>query len=292
MASLFTRLAPFSGKSFCAFLIAGVITLMSPGANAASPWTQLFVFGDSFSDTGAGYVDCDGPTAIAYVAEDLGLSLVPAGSGSTSGTRRSVNFAVSGGQTGEGEGRRIKQSLLGRGMITQVKDFSQQVHAGELNFEPETTLFFIAGGLNDAALPTAQSVNNLRQIVGHLHAAGARDFRIAVLPESIAAFAAAGKKLNRSLPTLIAELRKAYPTASISLSAWGTYFDQVLSDPKAFGFSNTTEACAGRALFDQDTTPRGNPREFFYYHDGHPSTAVHRIVANHLRAELADRARD
>ena len=59
---------------------------------------RLYVFGDSYSDTGAGYVDCDGPTAVAYLADHLGLHLVPSTQQTSAG--QSLNFSVSGGQSG------------------------------------------------------------------------------------------------------------------------------------------------------------------------------------------------
>ena len=57
----------------------------------------------------------------------------------------------------------------------------------------------------------------------------------------------------------------------------------------AHGIVNTTGACAGRAIFDQDATPVGDPATFFFYHEGHPSTAVHRIVGKKLFEEIKAR---
>ena len=39
----------------------------------AAPYTQLYVFGDSYSDSGSGYLDTNGPTAVAYLAEHLDI---------------------------------------------------------------------------------------------------------------------------------------------------------------------------------------------------------------------------
>jgi phospholipase/lecithinase/hemolysin len=73
------------------------------------------------------------------------------------------------------------------------------------------------------------------------------------------------------------------------LNGWGAAFDEVMEHPKKHGIVNTTSACAGRALFGQDGTPIGDPATFFFYHDGHPSTAVHRIVGAKLFEEIAAR---
>ena len=62
-----------------------------------------------------------------------------------------------------------------------------------------------------------------------------------------------------------------------------------MEHPSPYGIVNTTSACAGRAIFDQDATPAGDPATYFFYHDGHPSTAVHRIVGRKLFEEIAAR---
>ena len=49
------------------------------------------------------------------------------------------------------------------------------------------------------------------------------------------------------------------------------------------------EFAAGRGIFDQDPSPSCDPATFFFYHDGHPSTAVHRIVGKTLFGEIAAR---
>ena len=74
------------------------------------------------------------------------------------------------------------------------------------------------------------------------------------------------------------------------LNHWGPAFDDVMEHPAAHGIVNTTSACAGRAIFDQDPTPVGDPATYFFYHEGHPSTAVHRIVGKKLFEEIAARS--
>ena len=73
------------------------------------------------------------------------------------------------------------------------------------------------------------------------------------------------------------------------LNHWGAAFDDVMEHPAAHGIVNTTSACAGRAIFDQDPTPVGDPATYFFYHEGHPSTAVHRIVGKKVFEEIAAR---
>src|SRR5271169_272038 len=71
----------------------------------AHPYTMLYVFGDSYSDSGAGYVDGNGPTAVVYLAQRLGIPFTYNGDPASKG--RGLNFAVSAASTGEGAGRPI-----------------------------------------------------------------------------------------------------------------------------------------------------------------------------------------
>jgi phospholipase/lecithinase/hemolysin len=252
----------------------------------ARPITRLYVFGDSYSDNGAGYIDGDGPTAVAYLARKLGFELKPS---TDPAAAQSLNFAVSGAQTGHGEGRKVKDALLGRGMMEQVDEFVARVRSRKISFDPDTTLFFIAGGLNDRRLPSAETVANLEAEIRKLHSAGARRFRVALLPTAIPSFGEVGLRLNPELRRIPGEIQAELPNLQIDLSNWGLFFDEVLRNPSAYGIRNTTDKCAGRAIFDEDTTPCASPSSFYFYHSGHPSTAVHRAVGDKLYEELTKR---
>jgi cholinesterase len=258
----------------------------APTSAAATSYSRLYVFGDSYSDIGAGYIDGNGPTAVAYLAWLLGLRVAP-GKPTSSGDQ-SLVYAVSGAGTGEGTGRQVKDALLGYGMLNQVRDFAARVTAGAITFEPDTTLFFLAGGLNDGKRETAATLDNLRQQLEILKALGGRHFTIARLPTRIPQFAAVGQRLNPAYEWFVREEAKALGI-DLWLNHWGAAFDEVMEQPATYGITNTTSACAGRAIFDQEVTPIGDPATFFFYHDGHPSTAVHRIVGRKLFDEIAAR---
>jgi phospholipase/lecithinase/hemolysin len=250
---------------------------------SAAPYNRLYVFGDSYSDIGAGYVDCNGPTAVAYLAWKMGLVFTrpqAAGSGGAS-----IDFAVSGARTGEGDGHHVKAALLGYGMMNQVRDFAARVHSGEIHFDPETTLFFIAGGLNDKPIPTETTIANLRQEIETLKGLGGRHFTVSLLPTKIPSFSVVGQRLDPAL----AQLAQEGPQLGVDLwlNHWGADYDEVMDHPEAYGLVNTKSPCAGREIFDEDTTPKGDPSTYFFYHQGHPSTAVHRIVGQKLYAEVS-----
>jgi cholinesterase len=248
------------------------------------PITRLYVFSDSYSDTGAGYLDGNGPTAVAYLAGHLGFALVPSNASDTTG--KSLNFAVSGAGTGSGSGKRIKGAVLGLGMRNQVEDFAARVHAGSVHFQPETTLFFIAGGLNDQRLATATTLENLKSEIRILHGLGGRRFLIALLPISIPGLSDVSKRLNPALALIPREMAAELRDGSIGLSQWGVFFDEVMHDPAKYGITNTSDACAGRAIFNEDPTPCSKPESYFYYHAEHPSTAVQKVVGKKLYEEV------
>lgn len=261
--------------------------LLAPAiARAASPAPihRMYVFGDSYSDIGEGYLDGNGPTSVAYLAQRLGFALFP--SNAIDVANQSLDFAISGAQTGSGAGNKIGYSLLGYGMRNQVDDFAARVKAHAIAFDPKTTLFFIAGGLNDSHLPTATTIANLSGEIRTLYALGGRRFAVALMPTAIPAFSAVGIRLNPALELLPQELSPQLAGAQIVLSHWGPFYDEVMRHPTQYGITDTTDACAGRAIFHQNATPCASPETHFYYHSGHPSTATHKVVGDKLYNEL------
>ena len=270
-------------KRLCFFLAVLLITVDSYAAKRP-PYTMIYVFGDSYSDSGAGYVDGNGPTAVVYLAQKLDIPFTYFGDPNSEG--KGLNFAVSGARTGEAEGKRYPQGeLLGRGMQNQVNDFARLVRTGDIHFDPEQTMFYLAGGLNDGALPEGATVHNLELDIETLYAVGARRFEVALLPTRIPGFAAEGLRFNPQLSTIPAILHARHPDMQIANSDWGPFFDEVITHPATYGITDTTSTCAGRTLHNEDPTPCSSPQTHFFYHHGHPSTATHRAVGNLLYQE-------
>ena len=267
-------------------IVSALAAQLVPTSGPTTRYSRLYVFGDSYSDIGAGYIDGNGPTAVAYLGWLMGLPVAPSTAAHAAG--KSLVFAVSGAGTGEGEGRHVKEAVLGYGMMNQVRDFAARVKSGDIAFEPQTTLFFLAGGLNDGRRETAFTLDNLRQELQILRELGGRHFTIALLPTKIPQFAAVGLRLNPAYQQFVRQ-EAAAAGVDVWLNHWGAAFDDVIDHPAAHGIVNTTSACAGRAIFDQDSTPVSDPATYFFYHDGHPSTAVHRIVGRKLFEEIAAR---
>ena len=110
-----------------ALAISPLVAQCATTSGATTRYSRLYVFGDSYSDIGAGYIDGNGPTAVAYLGWLMGLQV--ASSKTTGAAGKSLVFAVSGAGTGEGEGRQVKDARLGYGMLNQLRDFAARVKA-------------------------------------------------------------------------------------------------------------------------------------------------------------------
>jgi phospholipase/lecithinase/hemolysin len=246
--------------------------------------SRMYVFGDSYSDIGEGYLDGNGPTAVAYLARRLGFQLMPSNDAAAHG--KSLDFAISGAQTGSGAGRHFGKAFLGYGMRNQVDDFAARVRNQNITFNPGTTLFFFAGGLNDSNLSSQQTVANLEGEIKTIYSLGGRHFMVSLLPTSIPEFSAVATRLNPALAGIPAALNSQLPGARVNVSHWGPDYDEVMHHPAKYGIKDTQHDCAGRAIFHQGTTPCASPATHFYYHHGHPSTATHKAVGAMLYKEV------
>lgn len=251
----------------------------------AAPYTQLYVFGDSYSDSGSGYLDTNGPTAVAYLAQRLDIPFTYYGDPASKG--KGLNFAISGAASGAGAGRRYPTGeMLGIGMKNQVDNFVAFTKSNDIpKFDPATTMFFFAGGLNDRGKPDGYTRTNIEAEIDTLYDLGARRFMVALLPTRIPQFATAGNGFNADLAKIPADELAKHADIRIANSNWGAFLDEVMTNPFKYGITDTTHPCAGRAIHHEDTTPCTTPDGHFFYHEGHPSTAVHHAVGEMLYQE-------
>ena len=237
---------------------------------------DLFVFGDSYSDTGAfvPLVNPGGTTAVGYLAKNFGIDLTTS-KNPDPGTD-GVNFAESGARVFVGPN---PPSTQPRSLTQQVGEFQSYVDNDEVTFNPASTLFFLAGGLNDHTTSSAAIDAATTAQITTLYSLGARIFEIALLPQDVPAFTNSALNLNPGYEALVPELQAEFPDATIELSNWGPDYDDILTNPSEFGFTNTTDPCMGPPVC-------ATPDTFFYYFNSHPSDAAHHIVGNDLFTEV------
>jgi cholinesterase len=248
-------------------------------AQTKNPYTQLYVFGDSYSDTGAGFLDADGPTAVAYLAQRLAIPFTYYGAPNSKG--KGLNFAVSAAKTGSDPGVRYPSGLFRLGMKNQVDQFAALLKSGEVKFNPATTMFFLAGGLNDRDAPNGYTRTNLEEEIDTLYTLGARRFMVALLPSQIPAFATAGTTFNPELARIPAEEQARHPDIRIANSNWGPYFDEVITHLNQYGLTDATLTCGDPAIKARNPVTCATPTHFYYF-PYHPSTAAHKAVGDML----------
>jgi phospholipase/lecithinase/hemolysin len=253
-------------------------------AQTSRAYTALYVFGDSYSDTGAGFVYADGPTAVAYLAGRLNIPFTYYGDPNSAG--KSLNFAVSAAKTGSDIGvREAPNALFRLGMKNQVEEFAALLKSGQIHFDPAQTMFFLAGGLNDRGTPPGYTRTNEEEEIDTLYALGARRFMVALLPTQIPAFASAGEQFNPEISRIPVDTRVKHPGIRIALSNWGPFFDQVVTHPGQYGLTDTANPCAHLPSLAADNPACSSPSTHFFYFNAHPSTAVHRAVGDLLYHE-------
>jgi cholinesterase len=270
-------------KIFIEILSAMCLFVAYASEAQAASYDKLYVFGDSYSDNGAGYLDGNGPTAVAYLAKRLNIPFTH--SNDPKANEQGITFAVTAASSGAGEGRSIGGLMLAVGMLNQVEDFAERVRSGKIKFNPDTTLFFIEGGLNDSDTPAKFTTDNLKREIEILKSVGARHITVALLPTRVPDFRDAAIKLNPAYRKMVPQLRKELKI-DLRLNRFGEYIDDIFDHPARYGITETTKDCAGRALFDEDATPCATPDTYFYYHGSHPSTAVNKIVGDKLYMEI------
>ncbi len=257
-----------------AVTVLGTLSVSAPAS--AVVIDDLFVFGDSYSDTGAYVPLTEGSTAAGYLAQNFGITLTTS-KNPNPGTN-GVNFAESGARISVGPNPPATQP---RSLTQQVAEFQDYVNTSTISFNPNSTLFFLSGGLNDHTLITpAQASAATAAQVATLYSLGARIFEIALLPSLIPAFSDSANNLNPGFAALVPELQELYPDAVFGLSGWGTYYDNILRDPSFYGFTDTTNPCSNFV------TACSDPDKHFYYYVVHPGDTAHHIVGNELYREV------
>jgi cholinesterase len=298
-------------------VVADLLAAMQPrpaSAAALQPTSgvieRLYVFGDSYSDGGNGYAlmkkppsppyqarYSNGMTAAEYMAQAFGFTLHHS-ENADAPADASLNFAVSGAWTSH---KNNDAAIDGKtGLFDQIASFEQRLKAGKARFDPEKTLFFIAIGTNDLLFGNiagqdnralvADALRNVETAARRLHANGARHLAIATIPmidrtprgtalppEKTTAIAGAVLTLNDGYRRLAAKLRAELKADVFSLP-WGRYYDELMSNPMAFGIAE-----AGSCIRNITVCP--DPQRFVFFDALHPTTAAHRVVGSRLATE-------
>jgi len=254
----------------------------------SQPFSRIFVFGDSLSDTGNLFRLSDGFPPPPYfkgrfsngrlwveqLADALDMSIAPGD-----------NYAVGGATTGHFN---LNDGLGGRaypGLLDEVASFKATRSAAEA----KRALFMVWAGANDffLALATGQDpevligngVGNTVQAIQQLRQAGARHIMVVNVPDlGLTPFALA-LNIGSPLTQLSAAYNQVLNSALDSLASAGiptirvdafATLREMVAQPAQFGFTNVT---------DQLIVVGGDADEFLFWDIVHPTTKAHAVVA-------------
>jgi phospholipase/lecithinase/hemolysin len=260
---------------------------------------ELFVFGDSLSDTGNVYNATlrffppsppyfngrfsNGVIAAEILAEQLGLTL-----------SQTTNFAVGGARTGRTNIFENGLLQLG-GLSDQIDRFKAQ--GSNIGAGAEDLYFIWAGGndlLNLSSDPVSAvntAVTNIATAVTQLAESGARNIIVAQMPnlgrvpqaiESGQSQAVTELSLafNNALASTLNALEASTRGINIILTDLFPISESVAQTPSTFGFTNVTSPF----LVDlAPADPNANPDQFFFWDQVHPTTRGHALFANVFR---------
>jgi thermolabile hemolysin len=278
-------------------------------------FSNLYVFGDSFSDTGNAFQATGGVLAappcgdsttghrrfaddliwIDYLADYLWLSLSPSASIRPG---EGINFAMGGATTGT-------ENLFPAAVpnLPELPGLQQQIQAFTASLkkkkaDPDALYIIWAGvmdympfvnGIPQHTEPTVP-MSHLATAVKALSKAGAKHILLVNVPDldkMPQARQFGGGADAASLSTRIAAHNQALaefiqsPPTNTNLIGFdvNAVLNEIIADAKHFGFRNTTEAC-DRTTEHRTTGQRGdNPNEHVFWDMFHLTSRVHQLIA-------------
>lgn len=282
-----------------------------------SDTTQIFVFGDSLSDSGnsfaltSGLIPPDPPydsgrfsnglVAVEYLAEDLGFTLDP-----FYGNGGGNNFAVGGAKTGTGNSNNddIASFLPGvtlPGVSKQIDDFEHSLENGHADPDalylvwagPNDFLDYLGDGVpGDPAVLIEDGVSNITHNVTRLTNLGAKNLVVPNMPslgrlpfsaefqaEATAISIAFDGGLSLALDNL--DLSSDPTEAEIIEVDLFTANENIAANPEQFGLSNVTDPLLLSGLDPTETTG------FFFWDIFHPTTEAHALFADTIEQTIS-----
>jgi len=306
-------------RYFLSIHILPVLFIFSSWAYAGNSYSQVFIFGDSLSDTGnlatvigdfpPPYImnrASNGPVAVDTFTAELGytanasLHLI--------GPEAGGNYAVAGANA-SGE------DLID--LNTQIMSF----HANHGFVAPSDALYVIFIGGNDvraardvaelsaAKLIVKAAANEVRQAILSLSSAGARTFmlvnsaNVGLIPETqLIAHATSNPDLiertgklskgyRRALHDIagnIAEHLEEEKNIDIIEFDFFKFFNKLVKKADTYGFSNSTDACFSSKTFSfhPDCNFGFNFDQFIFFDETHPTARAHALIGEAMHEAL------
>jgi phospholipase/lecithinase/hemolysin len=248
---------------------------------------ELHYFEGRFSN-GVNYVD--------VLAEKLGIPVTPSLAGGT-------NFAFGGARTGynvvEQPFGPYPQGAFPWSLNAETQAFVAQTRNRQAD---PTALFIVFSGSNDLAdvlslrlnpsTTIAATVEGIRQAILAFKAAGARTILVPNLPNlgkiplvarsgpAVAAFATA---LSTSYNAALDAMLDTIEDVNIVRFDTFAFITDVVDNPTAYGFTNSTDACySGFVTPDPTATECADPDGHVFWDGEHPTSKLYSLLADEL----------
>lgn len=254
------------------------------------PINQLYVFGDSLSDTGTVFRATggvyppnppyfqgrysNGRVWVEYLADYLELS-----------AEQIKNFAYGGAMIVS------DRNSLVPGLLSQVQSFTQANRSINPN-----ALYVLWAGANDYLQGTTNTtllVDTTAKAISTLAETGAKKILVANLPDlgqlPATRNTANANDLSRLTQThnlglrrSLKQLNQQYPHLQLLTLDANTLYHQAIAQPSTFGFTNVTQSCLS------GSQSCGKPNQFLFWDSIHPTTTAHQALAKTASLELLD----
>ncbi|MBJ04171.1 MAG: hypothetical protein CMB65_05690 [Euryarchaeota archaeon] len=268
--------------------------------NSMSPqYSEMFIFGDSLSDSGNTYSAFGTPESppywqgrysngknwVDFTGDWVGFSNV-AGRGGSTGNNR----AFGGAATGNG-----LQFLVIENIGKQVDDWDQNNNLG-----PSDAVAIWGGGndlINYGATNTQNLVDNLEEHAEQLIAAGGQELIFFELPplektpgesgsseEDRQALGQRVSDFNAEMATMVSNLNSTYGVVTHLIPIW-IGFEMLYWSGEHFGITNVTHSACEHdgATCDSNDPIAPNVDEYIFFDNLHPTETTHNAVALFLR---------
>ncbi|MBD2456969.1 SGNH/GDSL hydrolase family protein [Nostoc sp. FACHB-87] len=286
-----------------------VVSLVLPQKALAANFSQLYVFGDSLSDTGNVFNATggtfpasppyfngrfsNGPLWLEYFGNQLGLNPALITDLNNGNPSQGINFAFGGSSSGLGNAV-VRDAPL-PGVLGQVGVFAQSLLANNQTADPNA-LYVVWGGANDFLFPNPDDssipVNNITQALSTLVSVGARNLLVFNLPDLgklpgatvdnrvPASLTQSSNNFNFGLQATVAAFSQN-PNLNVIPVDVNSLFNRAIASPAQFGFNNVTDSCLSR--FD---ICRNDQTKFLFWDDFHPTTTAHQFIADTALAAI------
>lgn len=300
----------------CVFLVGcAEVPSQSAKVSKVKSVSQIFAFGDSYSDDGASFKLTEkmvskkvkdasilpgdlywqnrwsnGPTAVEILSQHLQVEL--------------TNYAVGGAKSGKGNYYHWMDPYEKTGVIGQVEKFRAALNGKQADSKALYFIFISANdyfehvdyGLTGTISNMAdKAVTNIETAISQLAALGAKRFMIVNSSDLtlLPAVVAPGQqnlakdfqmRFNPELLSKTVELKEKFDVEIIHFDHIAIS-NKIFNNPSKYGIKNLTDAC--QPVYPEVKPVCKSPDEYYFWDEWHPTRRVHQIVGDAMMTALS-----